>query len=172
MVVVGGLGSLKGSLVGSLIIGQAETFGKAWLPGVVDADDLRRDGRSSCCSAPGALRPARSKMTLPRPARRSALAWLALRCSPPLLPARSPGNYPVKLLQEILIWGIFAMSLDLLMGYAGMVSFGHSAFFGVGGYVAALALAKSARAGLGALAAARAGRRRSPRSSSASSRSG
>ena len=53
------------------------------------------------------------------------------------------GNYPVKLLQEILIWGIFAMSLDLLMGYAGMVSFGHSAFFGVGGYVAALALVKS-----------------------------
>ncbi len=53
---------------------------------------------------------------------------------------RLAGNYPVKLLQEILIWGIFAMSLDLLMGYAGMVSFGHSAFFGVGGYVAALAL--------------------------------
>jgi branched-chain amino acid transport system permease protein len=50
------------------------------------------------------------------------------------------GTYPVKLLQEILIWGIFAMSLDLLMGFAGMVSFGHSAFFGVGGYVAALAL--------------------------------
>jgi branched-chain amino acid transport system permease protein len=46
----------------------------------------------------------------------------------------------VKLLQEILIWGIFAMSLDLLMGYAGMVSFGHSAFFGIGAYVAALAL--------------------------------
>ena len=33
VVVVGGLGSLRGSLVGSLIIGQAETFGKAWLPG-------------------------------------------------------------------------------------------------------------------------------------------
>ena len=49
----------------------------------------------------------------------------------------------MKLLQEILIWGIFAMSLDLLMGYAGMVSFGHSAFFGIGGYVAALALARS-----------------------------
>jgi branched-chain amino acid transport system permease protein len=52
------------------------------------------------------------------------------------------GTYHVKLLQEILIWGVFAMSLDLLMGYAGMVSFGHSAFFGLGGYVAALALAK------------------------------
>jgi branched-subunit amino acid ABC-type transport system permease component len=34
VVVVGGLGSLKGSLVGSLLIGQAETFGKVWLPGV------------------------------------------------------------------------------------------------------------------------------------------
>jgi branched-subunit amino acid ABC-type transport system permease component len=33
VVVVGGLGSLKGSLVGSLVIGQAETFGKVWLPG-------------------------------------------------------------------------------------------------------------------------------------------
>jgi len=53
------------------------------------------------------------------------------------------GNYPVKLLQEILVWGVFAMSLDLLMGRAGMVSFGHSAFFGVGGYVAALSLAKA-----------------------------
>jgi branched-chain amino acid transport system permease protein len=53
------------------------------------------------------------------------------------------GTYPVKLLQEILIWGIFAMSLDLLMGFSGMVSFGHSAFFGIGAYVAALALKAS-----------------------------
>ncbi|MBI4841336.1 MAG: branched-chain amino acid ABC transporter permease [candidate division NC10 bacterium] len=53
------------------------------------------------------------------------------------------GAYPVKLLQEILVWGVFAMSLDLLLGYAGMVSFGHSAFFGIGGYVAALALKQS-----------------------------
>jgi len=32
VVVIGGLGSLPGSLAGSLILGQAETFGKAWLP--------------------------------------------------------------------------------------------------------------------------------------------
>ncbi len=60
------------------------------------------------------------------------------------------GAYPVRLLQEILIWGIFAMSLDLLMGYAGMVSFGHSTFFGIGGYVGALAL-KQAAGGASAL---------------------
>ncbi len=59
-----------------------------------------------------------------------------------LVPAVA-GTYPVRLLQEILIWGIFAMSLDLLMGHAGMVSFGHSAFFGVGAYVAGLAMKES-----------------------------
>jgi branched-chain amino acid transport system permease protein len=66
----------------------------------------------------------------------------ALAAAVALFPAVA-GAYPVLLLQEILIWGIFAMSLDLLMGYTGMVSFGHSAFFGIGGYVAALALKAS-----------------------------
>jgi branched-chain amino acid transport system permease protein len=64
-----------------------------------------------------------------------ALAVVAVALFP-----EAAGRYPVKLLQEILIWGILAMSLDLLMGFAGMISFGHAAFFGVGGYVAAVAL--------------------------------
>ena len=38
---------------------------------------------------------------------------------------------------EMLIWGLLAMSSDLLIGYTGMVSFGHSAFFGLGMYGAA-----------------------------------
>src|SRR5262249_56455817 len=41
---------------------------------------------------------------------------------------------------EILIWGLVAMSSDILIGYTGMVSFGHSAFFGLGMYGAAAAL--------------------------------
>jgi branched-chain amino acid transport system permease protein len=47
--------------------------------------------------------------------------------------------YPRSLMIEVLIFAIFAMSLDLLMGYTGLVSFGHAAFFGLGGYVAAFA---------------------------------
>ena len=45
-----------------------------------------------------------------------------------------------KFLTEILIWGLLAMSSDILIGYTGMVSFGHSAFFGIGLYGAAAAL--------------------------------
>src|SRR5205807_2154992 len=45
-----------------------------------------------------------------------------------------------RLLTEILIWGLLAMSSDLLLGYTGIVSFGHSAFFGLGMYGAAAAL--------------------------------
>jgi len=45
-----------------------------------------------------------------------------------------------RFLTEILIWGLLAMSSDILIGYTGMVSFGHSAFFGLGVYGAAAAL--------------------------------
>src|SRR5207248_10620111 len=45
-----------------------------------------------------------------------------------------------RFLTEILIWGLLAMSSDLLIGYTGLVSFGHSAFFGLGMYGAAAAL--------------------------------
>ncbi len=42
------------------------------------------------------------------------------------------------LLNEIAIVALFAVSLDLILGYAGIVSLGHAAFFGFGSYVAAL----------------------------------
>jgi branched-chain amino acid transport system permease protein len=48
-----------------------------------------------------------------------------------------------RFLTEILIWGLLAMSSDILIGYTGMVSFGHSAFFGLGMYGAAAALLTS-----------------------------
>ena len=43
-----------------------------------------------------------------------------------------------ELLAQIAILAILAMSLDLLVGYTGMVSLGHAAFFGLGGYVSGI----------------------------------
>lgn len=47
-----------------------------------------------------------------------------------------PGKYLI--LTEIALLALFALSLDLILGYAGIVSLGHAAFFGVGAYTAAL----------------------------------
>src|SRR5262245_62713229 len=41
---------------------------------------------------------------------------------------------------DALLFGAIAMSLDLLMGYTGLVSFGHAAFFGLGAYATAILL--------------------------------
>jgi branched-chain amino acid transport system permease protein len=45
--------------------------------------------------------------------------------------------FHLSLAIEVLVFAIFAMSLDLLLGYTGLPSFGHAAFFGLGAYVAA-----------------------------------
>jgi len=41
---------------------------------------------------------------------------------------------------ELLIWRIFALSFNLVLGYAGLPSFGHGAFYGVGTYATALTI--------------------------------
>ena len=45
--------------------------------------------------------------------------------------------YPVLAL-DILRWGLFAVALDLLLGFAGLLSFGHAMFWGIAGYAAAI----------------------------------
>jgi branched-chain amino acid transport system permease protein len=47
-------------------------------------------------------------------------------------------NYRTFLLTEILIFGLFAASVDLLLGYTGLPSLGQAGYFGVGGYAAGL----------------------------------
>jgi branched-chain amino acid transport system permease protein len=43
-------------------------------------------------------------------------------------------DYPRTLIAEIYIFAVFAMSLDVLLGYTGLLSLGHAAFFGLGAY--------------------------------------
>ena len=58
--------------------------------------------------------------------------WLAALASVFLLPGRH------LILTEIAWLALFALSLDLILGYAGIISLGHAAFFGLGSYLAAL----------------------------------
>jgi branched-chain amino acid transport system permease protein len=58
--------------------------------------------------------------------------WLAAVASGVFMPRYAP------LFNEIAILALFAVSLDLILGYAGIVSLGHAAFFGVGAYTAGL----------------------------------
>ena len=58
--------------------------------------------------------------------------WLIAASTIWLLPSKH------LILTEISIWALFALSLDLILGYAGIISLGHAAFFGLGAYAAGL----------------------------------
>jgi len=60
------------------------------------------------------------------------VAWLLIWAAPIATPAHA------ALINEIAIFALFAMSLDLVLGYAGIVSLGQAAFFGAGAYAAGL----------------------------------
>ena len=50
----------------------------------------------------------------------------------------SPFPRALESFNEILVAGLFALSLDLILGLTGIVSLGHAAFFGLGAYAAAI----------------------------------
>jgi len=58
--------------------------------------------------------------------------WIAAFATIYFLPGRH------LILTEIVIWALFALSLDLILGFGGILSLGHAAFFGVGAYAAGL----------------------------------
>ena len=74
-------------------------------------------------------------ITLPRSVLFAALLVLALF---PLIGS----TFYIQLGAKIMIMAIFALSLDLLVGHTGLVSFGHAAYFGVAAYALALVAPK------------------------------
>ena len=71
---------------------------------------------------------------------RRASRWRAAEVVFWLLPVLAFFAFPQSrlLLSQIAIVGLFALSLDLILGYAGIISLGHAAFFGIGAYTAGL----------------------------------
>jgi len=145
VVVVGGMGSLPGAFVASLLIGQLHAFGILVFPqitlvlvflfmalvlvvrpyGLMGKPEEAPPGAAAAGPpfAPGG-----------RAAGIAALAVLAAFAAAPLV----AGEYALIVLTEVVILALMAASLHLLVGFGGLVSFGHAAYFGLGAYGAAL----------------------------------
>jgi branched-chain amino acid transport system permease protein len=65
--------------------------------------------------------------------------WLALVTFPQWSGSWESSRFAAGIIRQVLIFAIFASSLNLLVGYAGLPSLGHAAFFGGGAYAAAIA---------------------------------
>jgi branched-chain amino acid transport system permease protein len=145
VIVIGGMGSLRGAFVGSLLIGIADTFGKAYFPSLalfliylVMAFVLlvRPQGLFGIAYTGVSAQPAVTTVSTPATMRMRAwglLAFAAMAVYPFLV-----ADYLRALAAEIFIFAIFAMSLDLLLGFTGLMSLGHAAFFGLGAYAVAI----------------------------------
>jgi len=145
VIVIGGLGSLRGAFVGSLLIGIADTFGKAYLPSLalfliylamILVLLIRPQGlfgiKYSDVAIPSAIRITAVPIT--NRTRIAGLVALAVLLALPF----AVSDYSRALIAEIFIFAIFAMSLDLLLGFTGLMSLGHAAFFGLGAYAVAV----------------------------------
>lgn len=82
----------------------------------------------------GRLRPVDSIRSVP-------VAWLVLVIL--LILPLGLSTYGISFVTQVIIFAVFAMSLDLLVGYSGLMSFNHATFFGVGAYTAAILLSRS-----------------------------
>jgi branched-chain amino acid transport system permease protein len=134
--------------LGSLLIGIADTFGKAYLPNLAlfliyllmaVVLLVRPQGMFGIVHSQAASAPTVAPDTTTTSRRRvvALLVLAAMIVFPFLVP-----SYPRQLVAEIYIFAIFAMSLDLLLGYTGLMSLGHAAFFGLGAYTVTILAAQ------------------------------
>jgi branched-chain amino acid transport system permease protein len=145
VVVVGGLGSITGAYLASLLIGVLQALGILAVPKltlvivfVVMAAVLVLRPQGLLGRAAATVREAAAP-PLVRPAE-PTLLWLGLAALVAF--ALAPfivGPFALSVLTEAMTAVLFAASLHFMMGPGGMPSFGHAAWFGLGAYGAALA---------------------------------
>lgn len=70
-------------------------------------------------------------------------AWLAALALALLALPLALTDFWIFIAVEVLAFALYAVSFNVLLGYGGMLSFGHAAFFGVGGYAAAILMKKA-----------------------------
>jgi len=146
VVVIGGMGNVFGAFLGAVLLGVLQSLGILWLPRefhltvvfVLMAAVLAVRPWGLLGKAPAAA-PAAAGSALSSGGPGAMPRWAVVAGSLLLLvvPLAAP-TFVVWVLVEILAFGLFAGSLQLLVGTGGMISFGHAAYFGLGAYGAAL----------------------------------
>jgi branched-chain amino acid transport system permease protein len=149
VVVIGGMGSLPGAFIAAVIISVLNVFGVTYIPQstlvlmyVVMAVVLifRPYGLLGKPEVAGEHGQAGEIEPPIRPfGRRGQIFFLALVACLAAVPALG-SNFAQVLIIDILIFCLFAASLQFMLGTGGLVSFGHAAFYGGGAYVAALSV--------------------------------
>lgn len=157
VIVIGGSGSVRGAFVGALLVGLVDTFGRFLLPqflGYTAGPALSSmsiyvlmaamlfwrplglfpvaSASASAAAVPhaelGRGGATQTGLAIPKQVL-IAICVIALV----LVPVLDEPFY-TRLFTRMLIFGLAALSLDIIMGFGGMVSFGHAAFLGVGAY--------------------------------------
>ena len=157
VVIVGGLGSLKGSFLGALMVGLVDSMAKALWPetGMFSMFALmaivlilKPTGLFGLPIAPTSQASVSEDLFLEAiPSRSRDLSgrrrkkWIITAClvAAGLVCPIVLSTYYVRLFTLALIWAIFAMSLDLILGLGGIISLGHAVFFGISAYTIGLA---------------------------------
>ncbi len=145
VVIIGGMGSLGGAAIGAMLVGLADNFGKALFPELCLFHAVCADGAD-----PGdqADRPvwARVKATMSQKAKILTVAAVLAGACAVIIPHAT--SFVVLLATRALVFAILAMSVDILLGFAGLASLGQAAYFSVGAYLTAI-LATKYQFGLG-----------------------
>jgi branched-chain amino acid transport system permease protein len=146
VVVIGGMGSLAGAYLAALIIAELHAFGILIFPEITlvlvflvmavvlvarPSGLLGRPELTTSSSHHGSVPSLQPDGRWISPIAALALVLLILA---PL----AAGDYALQVISEILIFAIFAASLQFIIGVGGMISFGHAAYLGLGAYGAAL----------------------------------
>jgi branched-chain amino acid transport system permease protein len=142
VVVVGGMGSIPGAFLAALLISEIKAFciGLGYSEITLVAEFIVM--AIVLVLRPWGLlgRPLVAARVTEATHQAQGVPWsamLAVATALALAPLLSDA-YTVVLLRDVLIFALFAVSLHLLLGPGGMVSFGHAAYFGLGAYAAGL----------------------------------
>lgn len=166
VVVVGGAGSIPGALIAGLFLGIVDAFGQGYFPmlssylfyivliivlvirpqGIMgrkmDVDKASDDYSNMTAAKARSFTPAMLEGTGVSGAKvmtYKLIPYIFVLAVLVVLPLVT-GTYTTTILTKVLVYALFAMSLDVVMGYTGNRSFGHAAFFGMGGYTVGLLL--------------------------------